>query len=627
MVRLPPSPAPLVFSAVLLLTATIALLPGEFTHYKRFLDLAADETGFRLVVVSAILSKTLVAILLCLLLLFACARFVGPRSLRSLALATGLLLLGFIGIDLELQKNTGNNIGHYLPFLLDPDTFVWAGQAFDARPGVMRVARNLLFALAPAGGIAWILERWIERSPARRGWILLSGILVLASSALVAAPVLQHARGAPGLLYHLNERMPWSWNAAFSLDLADMNDTQRDAQALYTRALPNFTSPRSFAPLLQTRPPARRPDILVVAIESLRHDAMDPDTMPRLWSWSQQGVRLDSHYATSNASHYGMFALLYGRSPLFYFETLDSGEPPSLPAQLREWGYTTHYVTCTDTQWREMDRFLGSRDFTVERIFGDSLPECDREVVSRTASLMEPGDRPPRFVLAFLMSTHFGYHFPAGAEVFRPSLPPPNALELDATRDRVALFNRYRNSAHSLDSLIGSLLDRIDPQNTLVVVTGDHGESLFDDGTIAHSSLLSEIQTRVPLVLTGPGVIPGAARPGPTDHSDLLPTLLARLGVEPELLQGYSGRDLQGDAASDFVPLVFAKAGRSEDDRVALVSRQHRYELRLDAELGELLFLGRFGVDGHPSHESVSQAEGAAVVSALDHYFERLGSR
>jgi len=162
-------------------------------------------------------------------------------------------------------------------------------------------------------------------------------------------------------------------------------------------------------------------------------------------------------------------------------------------------------------------------------------------VISRAAELLEPGPREPRFVFVFLMSTHFGYHYPTGTGPFEPALPPPNALDLNVGRDREALLNRYRNSAHSVDSLIGSLLDRIDQATTLVVVTGDHGESLFDDGAITHSSLLSEIQTRVPLAISGPGVDRINVQRGPTDHSDIMPTIFWPVGMERRLPAKVSG--------------------------------------------------------------------------------------
>jgi phosphoglycerol transferase MdoB-like AlkP superfamily enzyme len=271
-----------------------------------------------------------------------------------------------------------------------------------------------------------------------------------------------------------------------------------------------------------------------------------------------------------------------------------------------------------------MERFMGSAYFGVEQLRGPSLHACDAEAVSRVAALLEPGDRPPRFVLAFLMSTHFGYHFPKDAERFRPSAPALNALELAAEDDRQALLNRYRNSAHYVDSLIGGLLEGVASENTLVIVTGDHGESLFDDGTIAHSSLLSEVQTRVPLVIGGAGVAPGPAREAPTSHVDILPTLFARMGVEPASLALYEGRDLLERGGPAFVSLISAKARGSSQDLIALVSLRDRYAMRLDAARGELLFLGRLGRDGRPSREHVSQPDGAQAMRWLARYFDSM---
>jgi hypothetical protein len=626
--RVPSRLGPLVFAAVLPLATALALLPGEFTHYKRWLELGTDETALRLAVLSAILSKTLLAITAAFAFMILCARFAAPRTLRVLSLMISILVLGFVAVDLELQRNTGNNIDHYFPFLLDPETFRWAGQGFDVWPGLLRVAMNLCFALVPAGVIAWVVEHWVARSAVRRGRALLSGLLALVVLVLISEPLFQRIGGAPAHLYHLREQMPWSWNSGIGIGGLNLATSQVEAQQLYARALPKLTEPRSLAGLLEKKRPAATPDILVIAVESLRYDALDPDTMPRLWAWSNQGVRLGAHYATSNASHYGMFALLYGRSPLFYFETVDGGEPPTLPTQLRQWGYTTHHITCTDIHWRGMDRFMGSEHFSVERMHGASLDACDRDVVERASSLLEPGERAPRFVLAFLMSTHFGYHFPDGVEPFQPSAAPPNALELNPDRDadREALKNRYRNSAHYVDSLIGSLLDRVNAEQTLVVVTGDHGESLLDYGTIAHTSLLSEIQKRVPFAMTGPGVLPGSARQGPTDHSDLLPTLLARLSVSREHLEAYPGQDMLQATGSPFVALVHAKARASEDDRIALVSPEFRYSIRLDAGEGELRFLGELGRDGRPSREGVAEQAGTRAVDWLDRYLNSLTS-
>lgn len=621
---------PRVFATLLPLGAAILLLPAEFAYYKRELALAPEDTAVRIAVLMAILSKSLFALAAGVAPLLLFARRVSPWVLRSVSLAIGLGVLGFVAVDLELQKNTGNHLVDYLPYLLDPETFVWAGQGFAVAPGLLRVARSLGVAVLPALVIAWLAEHRIARVSRRRGRRLLAIVLGLVAFVTIAPVALQRSGRVAGPLAHLNEQLPWSGPAGLLAGTSSFGEAQRAAEVAFARLQPRLVSPLSLAPLLQSEQPLRRPDILVVVVESLRSDALEPVTMPQLWSWSERGLRFDEHSATSNASHYGLFALLFGRSPLFYFETLDSGERPTLPSQLRAWGYESHHLTCSDIAWRGMDRFMGSPDFEARRLRGASLPACDGEVVSRAAELLAPGERAPRFVLAFLMSTHFGYHYPEEEARFHPAIAPPNALELDPERDRAPLVNRYRNSAHGVDARIGSLLAQLDPEEVLVVVTGDHGEALFDDGTIAHSSRLSDAQTRVPLVLTGPGIARGAGRPGPTDHADVLPTLFARLGLAPEALAAYPGRDLlemdTDKGPAPFAPLIAARARRG-DDLVVLASDGPRYAWRLDGEREAIRFLGKWGRDGRPSGEPVSEQEGAEAVRWLAQYLATLAPR
>lgn len=83
-----------------------------------------------------------------------------------------------------------------------------------------------------------------------------------------------------------------------------------------------------------------------------------------------------------------------------------------------------------------------------------------------------------------------------------------------------------------IDTWVGKLLDRLDAagatNNTLIVVTSDHGEMLGAHSMLNKGILLEEA-TRVPLVLSYPGVIPsGKVVPAstPVSHMDLFATLL-----------------------------------------------------------------------------------------------------
>jgi arylsulfatase A-like enzyme/tetratricopeptide (TPR) repeat protein len=85
------------------------------------------------------------------------------------------------------------------------------------------------------------------------------------------------------------------------------------------------------------------------------------------------------------------------------------------------------------------------------------------------------------------------------------------------------------------DSLVGSVLDSLGRLGllgrTLVVVVGDHGESLGDHGEETHSMFVYESAIHVPLIVWKPGLVPaGAVVAGPVRLTDVAPTILDLLG-------------------------------------------------------------------------------------------------
>ncbi|NNF53657.1 MAG: choline-sulfatase [Acidimicrobiales bacterium] len=97
------------------------------------------------------------------------------------------------------------------------------------------------------------------------------------------------------------------------------------------------------------------------------------------------------------------------------------------------------------------------------------------------------------------------------------------------TDDQVRNARRsyYANTSY-FDHWIGKLVDTLEEtdqmENTVIVITSDHGDMLGDRGTWFKMSF-HERSARVPLVLSGPGVQAGTV-PGACSHLDLLPTLL-----------------------------------------------------------------------------------------------------
>lgn len=109
---------------------------------------------------------------------------------------------------------------------------------------------------------------------------------------------------------------------------------------------------------------------------------------------------------------------------------------------------------------------------------------------------------------------------------------------IDLSPEEVAhVRSLYDAEVAQVDARVGELLAELDQQalrgNTLVVVTSDHGDSLYEhDHYWFHHLSIYESVLHVPLILRLPGVLPAGARIGGVARMmDVAPTLLDLLGV------------------------------------------------------------------------------------------------
>lgn len=124
-------------------------------------------------------------------------------------------------------------------------------------------------------------------------------------------------------------------------------------------------------------------------------------------------------------------------------------------------------------------------------------------------------------------------------------------MQQAAFPDTEKLWRRYRSNYFGMlrliDDQIKRLTDYLDAKgladNTVIVFTADHGDSLMNFG-IGHKGLgLRETVTHTPMVWWGPGIRPNAAADTAfTSMADLMPTLCEIIG-EP-IPHGVQGRSL-----------------------------------------------------------------------------------
>jgi choline-sulfatase len=188
-------------------------------------------------------------------------------------------------------------------------------------------------------------------------------------------------------------------------------------------------------------------------------------------------------------------------------------------------------------------------------VYDDEMPKPDanREVEFPERRAGEVVDRATRW-----LDAPSGKPFFLWVHVFDPHSPydPPPPFREQYSR------NLYDGEVAYTDQQLGRLFEAVarksKPENTLIAVLSDHGESLSEHGEFTHGIFLYDSTLRIPFLLAGPG-IPAGLRVKPQVRSiDLLPTLLELMGsAAPHGVQGVS-----------LVPTFTGKEASAEDSYV-----------------------------------------------------------
>ncbi len=156
-----------------------------------------------------------------------------------------------------------------------------------------------------------------------------------------------------------------------------------------------------------------------------------------------------------------------------------------------------------------------------------------------------------------------------------------------AARSRWAA--RYCEALSATDTEIGRLLvelrRRTDWDRTIVAVTGDHGEELYERGTWHHSwNQMYKEGIHVPLILRVPGVNPARVNQ-PVGLIDLAPTLLDFVGLTaPAQMIGRSFRPVIAGDAGHGRPVFTEMTGHNESAAYRLAIRDGDWKYIYDFE-------------------------------------------
>jgi arylsulfatase A-like enzyme len=101
------------------------------------------------------------------------------------------------------------------------------------------------------------------------------------------------------------------------------------------------------------------------------------------------------------------------------------------------------------------------------------------------------------------------------------------------------IASKYKGAVNYVDKSIGMLIEFLENhkilEDTLIIITSDHGESLTEHGMFFDHHGLYEVTSQVPLILHNPNLFPRPKKiKGMIQHVDLVPTIRDFLGINSE---------------------------------------------------------------------------------------------
>lgn len=383
----------------------------------------------------------------------------------------------------------------------------------------------------------WALARHLRRAVGthlRRRWLVLVLPLVVVTQ---AQSIWYDAHGRADAMVGLRA-IPWMHTATARRNLIDRGWAPELAKTDWATADAAAGSDLSY-PRRPLQCDAQRPlNVLMIVVDSLRYDMLSSEQMPHTFRFATSAWRGDQHYSTGNNTMHGLFGLFYGLPALHTNTMIRHRRGPELLRQLQRQGYAMHLYGGASLQGARLDRAVFvETDAALHTASPHTAKDRrDREVTHRMAAALraQPAGQ-PFFGFMLLDSAHAPYAVPDSAEQrFQPQSVAGAHIKAGRSTDPGPLFNRYRNAVLKADTLVGQLLQTLEASghrdDTVVIITSDHGESFNDLGQNdwGHNSNFSDVQTRVPMLIRWPGRSP-MAESAVTSHMDIAPTLLRHL--------------------------------------------------------------------------------------------------
>ncbi len=347
-----------------------------------------------------------------------------------------------------------------------------------------------------------------------------------------------------------------------------------------------------------TRASSAPPNVVWILLDACRADRVswagyERETTPNLDRLAERGAVFHDHYTQGLWTELSVPSYMTGRYfPVACVDVLRTypmrNPPPGeilFPALLNEHGY--HTAAFSAHSWILPDSPLAKAFSEFHFITPEpGKPLHAAEFATLNKHILPwlestPRDK-PFFLYIHALDTHFPHILDAPHDqwvdksyesaVIRDGIPIQNFGLTFNDDDRALLSALYDGGIHYADAQVQRVLDALEREglmeNTIIVVSSDHGEALGEDGTSwGHWEGFDEV-TRTPLLIAGPGVPAGVAVKAITENVDIVPTLVDLLGIHPQVFtpDGKSLRLLMNGKTDSLRPVALIKYFNHEYD-------------------------------------------------------------
>jgi len=347
---------------------------------------------------------------------------------------------------------------------------------------------------------------------------------------------------------------------------------------------------------LPARHPGRMPDVFIYVIDALRADHVGcygykRDTSPTIDAFSAEGVLFEEAYTASTWTRPSVATMLSGLYPtvhgvIHYSDGLAEW-PVLLPEMLRQAGYHTRGFVANATLAAAFGLDQGYSEYVfrqapatwINRMVGDRLAAED----------------PKRPVFMYLHTVEPHGPYTPSADSFKrfdrgikgrcdgslEALDKLGVLHPDLSRADVEhLYDLYDAKVYEADQGFAGFLAALKAagryENSVIILTADHGEAFDEHDTLGHAWELSQEDMRVPLVIKFPQRRHAGVRVKErASLVDVTPTILSEVGLKPKLPYELPGRDLSLAALQpDSGPSrrIYAEVSRWDSNDLDLVA-------------------------------------------------------